>query len=472
MADESLSLLTVGELSEKIRKKAVSPVELTDAVLSRIERLNPKLNAFTTVTEDLARDAARAAEKEVTGGRYRGPFHGIPVGIKDLTDTAGVRTTYGSDSWRDYVPQVDAEIVRRLKEGGAVMVGKTATHEVGFGATTNNPFFGPTRNPWNPDHIPGGSSGGSGAAVAADMVIAANGSDGGGSIRIPSCFCGIPGVKPTLGLISRFGLLGPGTSTFGVEGPMCKTVTDCALMLGVLAGVDPRDPYTRPVPLADYVAELGRGVRGLRLGVSPDLCPTAVDPDVQAGYERAVRVLQEAGVEVREVRLPNKDVVPDTLLKIFGGEFALWHRLNARTRRIVYSPDVARWTEPALRLTLDDYLIAQLDRERVRSDYVAAFTQVDVLLGPTQAFPAPEIGQDRVVLGGVDYDLLTAIVAYTAPCNLTGMPGVSVPVGFSRGGLPVGVQIIAPHFEEARALRVAKALEDGMPDVRARRPAV
>lgn len=470
MADESLARLTVRELAEKIRKKEVSPLEATEAVLARIERLNPEINAFTTVTADLAREAAKTAEKEIMAGRYRGPFHGIPVGIKDLTDTAGIRTTYGSASWQDYLPQEDGEIVRRLKEAGAIVVGKTATHEVGFGATTNNPFFGPTRNPWKKEHIPGGSSGGSGAALAADLVISANGSDGGGSIRIPSCFCGVIGLKPTLGLISRFGLMGPGLSTCGVEGPMGKTVHDCALMLQVMAGTDPRDPFTRPVPIPDYGTALSGGVRGLRVGISADLSPTPVDPDVRAGYERALKVLMEAGVEVREVRLPHKDLVPATLLTIFGGEWALWHRMNARLRNITYSPDVARWMDPAMALTLDDYLRAQIDRERVRHDYAMAFAEVDVLLGPTQAFPAPKIGQDRITLGGEDRDLLETIIAYTAPSNLTGMPAISAPAGFSREGLPIGVQIIAPHFEEARALKVAQVLEEALTEVHSRKP--
>lgn len=470
MGDEGLAFLTVQELARKIQKKEVSPVEVTEAVLARIERLNPELNAFTTVTGDLARDTAKVAEKEIMMGHYRGPFHGIPIGIKDLTETAGIRTTYGSDSWRDYLPGEDGEIVRRLKEAGAILVGKTATHEVGYGATTNNPYFGPTRNPWRKDRIPGGSSGGSGAAIAADMVIAANGSDGGGSIRIPSCFCGITGVKPTLGLISRFGLLGPGTSTFAVEGPMCKTVIDCALMLQIMAGTDSRDPFTRPVSIPDYVGALAGSIKGLKVGISPDLFPTAVDPDVQAGYERVLRVLQDGGAVVCEVRLPHKDLVPSTILKIFGGEFALWHRINARFRSIEYSPDVARWMEPALALTIDDYLSAQIDREYVRYDYIMAFTQVDVLVGPTVPIPAPQIGQDPIVLGGIEYDLTEAIISYNAPSNLTGMPALSVPTGFSQEGLPVGVQIIAPHFEEGRALRVAKILEEALPDVHRRKP--
>lgn len=470
MADERLAMLTVQELAGKIQKKEVSPVEVTDAVLARIERLNPAINAYTTLAADRAREAAKAAEQEIVAGKYRGPFHGIPVGIKDLTDTADMRTTYGSDSFTDYQPQHDGELVRRLKEAGAILLGKTATHEVGYGLTTNNPYFGPTRNPWKRDCIPGGSSGGSGAALAADMAILCNGSDGGGSIRIPSFFCGVFGVKPTLGLISRFGLMGAGTSTFGVEGPMGKSVTDCALALQLWAGVDPRDPFTRPLAVPDYVAALQGGVTGLKVGVSPDLFQTAVDPAVQAGYDRALKVLQEAGAHVQEVRLPHNNLTAKIFHTIFGGEFAHWHRVWSRSRPVVYSPDVARWMNPALEVTLDDYLEAQVEREHIKYDYLQAFTQVDVLLGPTSPLPAPQIGQDRVVLGGQDHDLLTAVVACTGPSNMTGMPAMAVPTGFSQEGLPVGVQLIGSYFEEVRLLRVAKVLEEALASERNRKP--
>lgn len=470
MADERLAMLTVQELAGKIQKKEVSPVEVTDAVVTRIERLNPTINAYTTLALDRARDTAKAAEREIAAGKYRGPFHGIPVGIKDLTDTADMRTTYGSGSFRDYQPKGDGEVVRRLKEAGAVILGKTATHEVGYGLTTNNPYFGPTRNPWNQDCVPGGSSGGSGAAVAADMAILCNGSDGGGSIRIPSFFCGIFGVKPTLGLISRFGLMGAGTSTFGVEGPMGKSVTDCALALQLWAGVDPRDPFTRPVAIPDYAAGLQSGIKGMQIGISPDLFQTGMDPDVQTAYDRALKVMQEAGASVQEVRLPNNGLTPKIFHQVFGGEFAHWHRVLSHGRTITYSPDVDRWMQPALAVTLDEYLDAQVDRERMKYDYLAAFTKVDVLLGPTSPLPAPKIGQNRAVLGGQDYDLLMAVVCCTGPSNMTGMPAMSVPTGFSREGLPVGVQLIGSYFEEAQLLQVAKVLEDTLAGERNRKP--
>jgi aspartyl-tRNA(Asn)/glutamyl-tRNA(Gln) amidotransferase subunit A len=253
---------------------------------------------------------------------------------------------------------------------------------------------------------------------------------------------------------------------------MGKTVFDCALMLQVMAGIDSRDPFTRPVQIPDYSTALSGGVRGFKVGIGPDLFPVPVDPDVQAGYDRVVKALEDAGAELREVRLPHKDLVPPTLLKVFGGEWALWHRVNAHFREITYSPDVARHMEPALASTLDDYLGAQIDRERIRQDYAMVFAEVDLLLGPTQAFPAPRIGQDRITVGGEDCDLLDVIIAHTAPSNLAGIPAISVPAGFSQEGLPVGMQIIAPLFEEARLLRTAQVLEEVLADVHARKPAL
>lgn len=462
MADESLALLTLEKLSQNIRLREVSPVEVTESVLARIERLNPKLNAFTTITAELAREAAKKAEEELTAGEYRGPMHGIPVGIKDLTETAGIRTTYGSLSFKDYVPQTDAMIIQKLKEAGAVMVGKTATHELGFGVTTNNPFFGPTLNPWNTAHVPGGSSGGSAAAMAANMAIASTGSDGGGSIRIPASFCGVSGVKPTLGLISRFGLMGAGTSTFAVEGPICKTIMDCAIMLKVLAGCDPRDPFTRPVEIPDYVRHLRErdSLKGFRIGISKDLLITDIDPEVQEKYEWAIKTVESLGAVICEVSLPGQKLVLSAHTAIFGAEQGLWHKVRSRKVKLEYSEELAHLMEGALKVSLDDYLFAQIGRERLRYDYIQAFENVQVMLAPSTPIPAPKIGQTEVVINNSKYELLSLIVQYTAASNLIGNPAASVCCGYSRAGLPIGIQVIAPHYQELEAMFVGKVLEE------------
>ncbi|MBI4595553.1 MAG: amidase [Candidatus Tectomicrobia bacterium] len=460
--DESLALLTLEELAGKIRQREVSPVEVTESVLTRIDRLNTKINAFTTVTEELAREAAKKAEEEVQSGRYRGPLHGIPIGIKDLTDTSGIKTTYGSISFKDHFPQHDATLVQKLKEAGAVIVGKTATHEIGFGVTTNNPFFGPTLNPWNLDHVPGGSSGGSAAAIAANMAIATTGSDGAGSIRIPASFCGVSGVKPTLGLISRFGMMGAGISTFAVEGPICRSVMDCALMLQVLAGCDHRDPFTRPVRVPDYVKLLKekQNLKGFRVGISKDLMLTDIDPEVQEKYEWAIKVLENLGAIICQVSIPSQKLVLTTNNAVFGAEQGLWHKVRSRKMKLEYSEELVPLMAAAMKVTLDDYLFAQIGRERLRYDYIQAFENVQVILAPCTPITAPRLGEKEVTINNTRYDLLSLIVQYTAASNLVGNPAASVCCGFSKTGLPIGIQVIAPHFQEVQAMSVAEVLEE------------
>ncbi len=470
MADRGIARMTVAELGDRIRKKEISPVEAAKESLEAIERLNPRLNAFTTVCPDLALREATRAEAEIVKGNWRGPMHGIPFGVKDLTDTAGVPTQYGLGAFAGHVPREDATIVRRLKEAGGIMVGKTATHEIGLGITTNNAFFGPTRNPWDTKRIPGGSSGGSAAAIAADMIVASTGNDGGGSIRIPSFYCGTTGLKPTHGLVSRFGLMGWGTTTFATEGPICKTVMDCAIMLKILAGRDELDPFTVRVEIPDYPALVDDGVRGLKVGVSEDLFLTEFDAEVKAAYERAAKLLAEGGAEVVEVKVPNQRIISSVLPIILGAEMALIHRQWTRERKIEYSPQVALLVETALAVSLEDYVRAGADRERLRRDYDDVFAQVDVLLGPVSPVPAPEIGEDAITVNGQQYDLLTAVVSCTGAGNLVGLPSVATPVGFTRSGLPLGVQIMAEHFNEGAALRAARAIERAVPEVSGRRP--
>lgn len=470
MVERSVVRMSVAELADRIRKKEVSPVEATKESLEAIERLNPTLNAFTTVCADLALEQATRAEAEIVKGNWRGPMHGIPFGVKDLTDTAGVATQYGLGAFKGYVPEEDATIVRLLKEAGGIMVGKTATHEIGLGITTNNAFFGPTRNPWDTERIPGGSSGGSAAAIAADMIVASTGNDGGGSIRIPSFYCGVTGLKPTHGLVSRFGLMGWGTTSFATEGPICKTVMDCAIMLKILAGRDELDPFTVRVETPDYPALVDGGVKGLKVGVSEDLFLTEFDGEVKAAYERAAKLLVEGGAEVVEVRVPNQQLAASILPTILGGEMALIHRQWTREREIEYSPQVALLVEAALAVSLEDYVRAGADRERLRRDYDDVFAEVDVLLGPISPVPAPKIGEDAITVNGQQYDLLMAVVSCTGAGNLVGLPSVATPVGFTHSGLPLGVQIMAKHFNEVAALRAARAIERAVPEVSGRRP--
>src|SRR5690349_6638720 len=277
--------LSLAEAADLIGRRALSPVELTEAVMARIDALNPLLNAFTTLApRDEILAGARAAEREITRGAYRGVLHGIPVSVKDLIDTAGLRTTYGSGMFRDHVPARDGAVPERLRAAGAVLTGKTATHELGKGITTNNHFFGTTRNPWDLEHVPGGSSGGAGAATAACLGPLHVGTDGGGSIRFPAAFCGVTGLKPTLGLISNRGQFGGAGTSFSVPGPMTRGVRDAALAAQALAGFDPHYLYSRPGPVPDLVGNLERGVDRLRVGTSPDFLSRPPLPAVRAAY--------------------------------------------------------------------------------------------------------------------------------------------------------------------------------------------
>ena len=463
MTDGVLVQLSLAEAGDLIRRRALSPVELLEAVLARIAALNPKLNAFTTLVP-LAevRAAAREAEREIARGEYRGPFHGIPVGVKDLLDTAGIRTTYGSGMFRDHVPAVDAALPARLRTGGAVIIGKTATHEFGKGITTNNYFYGATHNPWNLDHIPGGSSGGAAAAAAALLGPLQIATDGGGSIRIPAAFCGVVGLKPTIGLLSNRGHTGGGNSSFSAPGPITRSVRDAAIAAEALAGFDPAYIYSRPGPVPDLVSGLERGVKGLRVGTGPDVLQPAPAPVVGTAYEATLRRLEGLGARLVEVRLPHHDVVMRTIMGVFAfeGDPLIETLLGDRPR--LYSPELLRMAEgkpPADPLL---WVRIQQDRQRVRQDYAVAFETVDVLVQPVTPLVAPRIDAEEMTYIG-------RCVPYTAAANLVGFPSVALPAGMAEG-LPLGVQIIAPPGADDLALRVAYALEQAAPEHRVQTP--
>ena len=463
MPDTALLRLSLAEAADRIRRRALSPVELAEAVLAQIDALQPALNAFTTlVPREQVLAAARAAEREIAGGTYRGLLHGIPVSVKDLIDTAGLRTTYGSGMFRDHVPARDGGVPERLRAAGAVITGKTATHELGQGMTTNNYFFGPTRNPWNPEHVPGGSSGGAGAATAALMGPLHIGTDGGGSIRFPAAFCGVTGLKPTLGLISNRGQFGGPGNSFSVPGPMTRSVRDAALAAEALAGFDPDYPYSRPGPAPDLVGALDAGVRGLRVGTSPDLFDPPPDPGVQAAYEATLRRLEQLGARLVEVRMPHHELVFRTVMGLFAIESGDGLDALIGSRPRVFGPQVQRIQELAPPLTVALCLRNQERRQLVARDYQAAFLEVDVLVAPVAPMPAPRIDTDEFTFAPV-------CGPYCGAANLAGIPSVPLPAGTS-GGLPVAVQIMAPAGADALALRVAYALEQAAPEHRVQVP--
>jgi aspartyl-tRNA(Asn)/glutamyl-tRNA(Gln) amidotransferase subunit A len=455
---QDLGWLEIAELGPLLRERRISPVEVTDAYLSRIERLDPTLNSYIRVMPDAARAAAREAEAEIMAGRWRGPLHGVPLGVKDLFDIAGLPCTMGALILRDNVPSVDATCVARLKEAGAILLGKHNLHEFAFGITSENPHFGAVHNPWQPERVPGGSSGGTAAAVAAGLCAGGLGSDTGASIRAPASFCGIVGLKPTYGRVSRAGAL-PLAWSLDHVGPMARSVADCALLLQAIAGPDPRDPSASAEPVPDYSAELGRGLDGLRIGVPREHFFELVEPGVERRVREAIATFeQRLGARVCEVSLPHTSHAQAAGNVIMSSEAAAWHATWLRERPQEYGSDVLLRIRGGLLVRATEYLNSQQMRTLIQQEFSAAYQQVDVVVAPTVPLVAPLIG--RTFEPGGPFNVAPRSIANraTVPCNLTGAPAISVPCGFSDG-LPVGLQIMGPAFSEARVLRVAAAYE-------------
>ncbi|MBZ5577493.1 MAG: aspartyl/glutamyl-tRNA amidotransferase subunit A [Acidobacteriia bacterium] len=450
--------MTIEAAARALRERRASSVELTNEALRRVERLNPKLNAFLTVTADSALHRARQADAELAAGQDRGPLHGIPIAHKDLFYTRGVRTTAGSKIYEDFVPDHDAAVVERLDAAGAVSLGKLHMHELAFGITSNNPHYGPVRNPWNPEHIPGGSSGGSGVAVATGMVFAATGSDTGGSIRIPAAFCGVVGLKPTYGRVSRFGAL-PLAFSLDHMGPLARTVRDAALVFNALAGFDPRDPASSRHPAEDYVPAQGCSIRGLRIGVPEAFFLDRLDSDVESAVRGAIDKAQELGALVQAVRLPDMAALSavGTVIQLAEVAAVLGPHLG---RREQIGTDVRALVDQGLLLSATDYVNAQRLRRQKQLDFLRVWNEVDCLLTPTTAVPAPRIGATTVPVAGRDEEVRAAATRLVRGFNTLGLPALSVPCGLSRGGLPVGLQVVGPAFQEALLLRAGAALED------------
>jgi len=432
-----------------IRSRSVSALELTDACLARIAVRADDLNAFITVTADDARRRAASAG---------GPLAGIPLALKDLFDVAGVPTTGGSRLFAHNVPREDGEIARRLFAAGAVDLGKTNLHEWAFGVTTDNPHFGPTRNPWDLQRIPGGSSGGNGAALIAGLCFGAVGSDTGGSIRIPAALCGVVGLKPTYGRISLRGAI-PLAWSLDHPGPMTRTVRDAAVLLQLVAGYDPGDPVSADAPADDQLAEIESGVRGLRIGVvrgrfferlAPNEQPA---PDVATAVRAALDTLAGEGAHVLDVELPRTDELRGTQHVIIGTEAAAYHHDRIASDRAAYGTDVAQRIETGARHTGIAYAAARRTRDELRRAYAEALAPWDAIALPTTPITAPpRVGQDAVAAAAT-------LTAYTSPFNLVGLPAISIPCGFDTSGLPIGLQLVARPWAEARLLRVARAYE-------------
>ena len=455
---EDLCWMPASEMAPAIKRRKLSPVEVVQAVLARIERLNPTLNAYVTLIGDQATKDARAAERAaMKKGAALGPLHGVPFSTKDLVITRGVRTTFGTRLFADNVPAEDAPMVGRLRAAGAIQLGKTNTPMMGWIGATHNLLFGITRNPWNLDRTPGGSSGGASTAVAAGLGPLAIGTDGGGSIRIPSSCAGIYGIKPTFGLIPVY----PFSAAWGLShiGPMTRTVADAALMMNACAGPDARDPFSLPGPRVDYVKALRGGVKGLRVAWTADLgFARAVDPEVKAVCERAARRFREMGcrVEAIEPKWPSPHAAWRTM---FLGGIAARLGPALRDRRDDIDPGLLALADGTAGWSPTHYVQAWFDRLAWEEHPRRLFERYDLLLTPTIACAPFKVGLDAPAsIAGTPTEIYDWI-PFTYPFNMTGHPGASVPCGFTRDGLPIGLQIVGRRFEDATVLRASAAFE-------------
>ena len=437
MTDLELRNLTLADAARLISRKEISPVELTEAVLDRIGRLNERMRAFITVTEDDALERAKAADKEIAGG-HKPPLQGVPVSVKDLYDTKGIRTTAGSKVFENRVPEADAALVTKLKAAGAVLIGKTNLHEFAFGVTSINPHYGTSRNPWDPERITGGSSGGSAGAVALGMGFGSLGTDTGGSIRIPASLCGIVGLKPTYGLTSVTGVF-PLSWSLDHAGPMARTVEDTAILLDAITGQKAR---AREALTGD--------IRNIRVGIPKTHFYERLEAEVGSALKAALRNLEKLGARVVEVDISSAPRQFEIFPQIASPEVYCVHEQYLKAHGDLYGADVRARIEAGGAMRSIDYVKAQRARLAMRAEFEAAFDIADVIITPTVPIVPPRIDSE------IAADSLNRL---TRPWNIVGLPAISIPCGFTSGGLPVGMQIAGKALDESTVLRVAHAYE-------------
>ncbi len=445
-------LTSIVETGELLRKREVSPVELTKRCLAQIEKLNPTLNAFVTVTAESGLAQARAAETEILRGHWRGPLHGIPLALKDLIDTAGIRTTAGSALFKDRIPKKDAEVVRRLKDAGAVLLGKQTLHEFAYGGSSMISHYDEVHNPWDPACIAGGSSGGSAASVAAGLCYGAIATDTAGSVREPAALCGVVGLKPTYGRVSVRGVI-PLSISLDHVGPIARTVSDAAVTLQVIAGYDAKDANSVNAPVGDYLAAVRDRSAPIRIGVPRKFFYEDLDAEVASAVEEALGVLRNLGNDLFEIEI---DVPTDRTLQ--AAESYAYHRDFVSKSPELYQPETLRRIRTGENIGATQVERAARELEQIRSEIGKVFEDVDFLGTPTTPISAPAIAdlkRDPDALRPCELILLRN----TRPANVWGLPAISIPCGFTRAGLPIGLQIIGPHWREGRVLQLAHAYE-------------
>ena len=454
MSSADLCYLTIGEAGAGLRRRDFSPVELTKACFERIDSIDGKLHSFITVTAALALQQAEQADRELKSRNDRGPLHGIPIALKDLYATKGIRTTCHSAVLEHWVPDHDATAAVKLREAGTILLGKLGMHEFAFGGPSVDAPFPAVRNPWNVDHIPGGSSSGSGAALAAGLCYGALGSDTGGSIRTPSSHCGVVGIKPTYGRVSRYGVV-PLSWSLDHAGPMARSVEDCALLLQAIAGYDPKDPAAANVTVSDFRAGLKDGVKGLRVGVPRGNWfdeNKGTDPATETAFNEALKVLENLGATIVEIDGRPFSIARKANQTILVAEAYAYHEKTLQSTPEKFGSSVRRRILEGAFLSAADYIQAQRARTALNEQIRANFSRVDVFATPSAPRP-PEAFEN------MDPNEQNLRPSFTNPFNLTGLPAISVPCGFTEGNLPAGLQIVAQPFEESVALRAAYAFE-------------
>jgi aspartyl-tRNA(Asn)/glutamyl-tRNA(Gln) amidotransferase subunit A len=456
---EELHKLSLRQVASFIERKEVSPVEVLDVALQRIERIDPKISAFVTLTSEQARLAAEAAEKAIAAGYYLGVLHGIPIGLKDNIYSKGVLTAAGSKILAEFIPDEDATVTARLRALGAIIVGKLNMHEFAWGATTDNPFFGTTRNPWDTERFPGGSSGGSGAAVAGRLCYGALGTDTGGSIRVPAAINGVVGLAPTIGRVSNYNVVAHAW-TEDVVGPLTRTVEDCAIMLGTIAGFDPRDPGTAQEAVPDFTADLNRGLGGVRLAIIDRYHLIHDQEEVHLAVEAALEALSREGASIHRTDVPHLDHHMSAQFTIETCESTAYHQQWLRERAQDYGSDVLPLLQLGEFYLATHYIQAQRYRTLLRSELMEVFRTADAIVSPTLPFTATPIGATEVEIEpGQPEDMLSIIMQYTALPSLAGLPALSIACGFSSAGLPIGLQIIGRPFDELTLFRIGHAYQ-------------
>ncbi len=464
-----LTTLTIADAAGALRSGETTPVALTEAYLARIEQHNPLINAYVTVTAERARADAKAAQDELSRGRDRGPLHGIPIALKDLYETAGIRTAAGSKVFEDFVPHEDCPAATKLREAGTILLGKTNTHEFAFGSTTNNVFWGATRNPWNTERIPGGSSGGSGAAIAASLALGTMGTDTGGSIRMPAAACGCAGIKPTYGRVSKRGVF-PMSYLYDHAGPITRTVEDSAIMLQAIAGYDPLDPNSANVPVGDYTGRLRDGIRGFHVGLLRGMFADCPDPEINAAVDAAADVLRSLGATVDEVDPGFDRQTTGFAFRAVYAEAHAIHGDNWAIRPGDFGPgmqNVLNAPQPTPREVIDSISAGG----RVRAACQQLLTTYDLLLAPTMPVTAPPIGATSMRIGDKEIAVEGLLASLTLPFNLARLPVLSQPCGFSREGMPISLSLVGRPFDEATVLRAGHAYESAT-DWHLQRPAL